>query len=125
MTAAQKESRDLIVLVTRGIDHELSSVAFTIACGGITAGLRVSVFLTSAAVDLVRKNGTELTQVAPLDPLRTLIRDFAERGGKIWACPPCVKTRGYTQQDLLPGVEIVGASAMHALILQGAATLSF
>jgi predicted peroxiredoxin len=48
-----------------------------------------------------------------------------ERGGKIWACPPCVTTRGYSQDDLLPGVEIVGASAMHALILQGAATLSF
>jgi predicted peroxiredoxin len=125
MTTAQKDSRDLVVLMTRGIDHELSSVGFTIACGGITAGLRVSIFLTSAAIDLVRKNGVELTQVQPLDPLRTLMRDFVERGGKIWACPPCVKARGYTQADLMPGVEIVGASAMHALILQGAATLSF
>jgi predicted peroxiredoxin len=125
MTTERKESRDLVVMISSGIDHEKSSVGFTIACGGITAGLRVCVFLTSAGVDLVRKNGTDLTQVAPLDPLRTLIRDFMERGGKIWACPPCVKTRGYSQDDLLPGVEIVGASAMHALILQGAATLSF
>jgi predicted peroxiredoxin len=125
MTTERKEGRDLVVMIASGIDHEKSSVGFTIACGGITAGLRVSIFLTSAGVDLVRKNGTDLTQVAPLDPLRTLIRDFMERGGKIWACPPCVKTRGYSQDDLLPGVEIVGASAMHALILQGAATLSF
>ena len=41
----------LVVLVTKGIDSELSSVAFTIACGGITAGLKVSIFLTSAGVD--------------------------------------------------------------------------
>jgi predicted peroxiredoxin len=119
------ESRDLVVTISNGIDNERSSVGFTIACGGITAGLRVSIFLTSAGVDLVRKRGTDLTQVAPLDPLRNLIQDFLERGGKIWACPPCAKTRGYAQEDLLPGVEIVGASAMHALILQGAATLSF
>ena len=33
------EERELVVLVTRGTDHELSSVAFTIANGGITAGL--------------------------------------------------------------------------------------
>jgi predicted peroxiredoxin len=48
-------SRELVVLVTHGMDHELSSVAFTIANGGITAGLQVSIFLTSAAVDLVRE----------------------------------------------------------------------
>jgi predicted peroxiredoxin len=43
----------------------------------------------------------------------------------IWACPPCVQSRGYQQADLLDGVTIVGASAMHAEIKQGAATLSF
>ena len=46
---------ELVVLMTRGADHELSSVGFTIANGGMTAGLKVSIFLTSASVDLVRK----------------------------------------------------------------------
>jgi len=115
----------LVILMTKGIDSELSSVAFTIANGGLTAGLKVSVFLTSAAIDLVRKNGTRLTQVAPLDPLAALIEDFQKRGGVIWACPPCVKSRGYEQADLIDGVTIVGASAMHAQIKEGAATLSF
>lgn len=118
-------SRKLVVLCTRGIDSELSSVAFTIACGGITAGLKVSMFLTSTAIDLVRKGGHGLTQVAPLQPLAALIEDFQKRGGVIWACPPCVQSRGYTQADLIEGVVIVGASAMHAEIKDGAATLSF
>ena len=48
-------TRNLVVVITHGTDHEVSSVAFTIANGGMTAGLKVSVFLTSAAVDLVRK----------------------------------------------------------------------
>jgi predicted peroxiredoxin len=115
----------LVVLMTKGIDSELSSVAFTIANGGLTAGLKVSVFLTSAAIDLVRRNGQRLTQVAPLEPLAALIADFQKRGGVIWACPPCVKSRGYEQADLLDGVIVVGASAMHAEIKAGAATLSF
>lgn len=118
-------SRKLVVLITKGIDHELSSVGFTIANGGITAGLKVSIFLTSAAIDLVRRNGQRLTHVPPLSPLAALIEDFQKRGGVIWACPPCVTARGYTQDDLLDGVVIVGASAMHADILDGAATLSF
>jgi predicted peroxiredoxin len=111
--------------MTRGTDHELSSVGFTIANVGMTAGLKVSMFLTSAAVDLVRKRAADTTQVNPLEPLKALIEDFLKRGGTLWACTPCVKARGYTQEDLLPGVVIVGSSAMHERIKAGAATLSF
>lgn len=39
--------------------------------------------------------------------------------------PPCVKSRGYEQADLIEGVIIAGASVMHAEIKAGAATLSF
>ena len=117
--------RSLVVLVTHGADHELSSVAFTIACGGLTAGLKVSAFLTSAAVDLVRKRAIESTVVPPLSPLKDLVQDFMKRGGTVWACTPCVKARGYEQQDLMEGVVITGASVMHEQIKQGAATLSF
>ncbi len=118
-------SKELVVLMTRGADHELSSVAVTIANGGITAGFKVYAFLTSSAVDLVRKRAVELAQVAPLDPLKALIEDFVHRGGTIWACPPCVKSRGYTQEDFIEGVVIVGASAMHERLMAGAASLSF
>jgi predicted peroxiredoxin len=117
--------RDLVVVMTHGADHELSSVAFTIANGGVTAGLRVSIFLTSAAIDLVRKRSIDMTQVAPLEPLATLVKDFLARGGQLWACTPCVKARGYEQQDLVDGVVITGASVMHEKIKAGAATLSF
>jgi predicted peroxiredoxin len=116
---------ELVVVMTHGADDELSSVGFTIANGGMTAGLKVSVFLTSAAVDLVRKGAVEMTQAAPLEPLSSLIQDFLDRGGTLWACTPCVKARGYAQEDLRDGVVITGASPMHERIKAGAATLSF
>ena len=120
-----QDARELVVLMTRGTDHELSSVGFTIACGGITAGLKVYIFLTSAAVDLVRRRAVDMAHVPPLDPLKKLIDDFMARGGTVWACTPCVKARGYSQDDLLEGVTIVGASVMHERLKAGAATLSF
>lgn len=118
-------TRDLVVVMTHGADHELSSVGFTIANGGMTAGLRVSVFLASAAVDLVRKRALDTTHVAPLEPLEALVKDFLARGGTLWACTPCVKARGYEQEDLVDGVEVAGASKIHEMIKDGAATLSF
>jgi predicted peroxiredoxin len=120
-----ENTRELVVLMSHGADHEMSSVGFTIANGGMTAGLKVSVFLTSAAVDLVRKRAIDMTQVAPLEPLAALIKDLLARGGELWACTPCVRSRGYEQSDLIDGVVIAGSSKMHERILAGAATLSF
>jgi len=120
-----EQAKELVVLMTKGADHELSSVAFTVANGGITSGLKVYAFLTSSSVDLVRKRAADLAHVPPLDPLKALIDDFLRRGGTIWACPPCVKARGYTQDDLIDGVTIQGASAMHERLMAGASSLSF
>ncbi len=120
-----ENSRDLVIMITHGIDHELSSVGFTIANGGITAGLKVSIFLTSSGVDLVRKGAADATHVHPLDPLADLIKDFLARGGTLWACTPCAKARAYGEDDLIEGTVITGASSIHALIKDGAATLTF
>jgi predicted peroxiredoxin len=72
----------------------------------------------------VRKRAADMTHVLPLDPLKALIDDFLKRGGTIWACPPCMKARGYTQDDRIDGVQIQGASAMHARLMAEAASLS-
>ena len=68
------------------------------------------------------------TQVSiSLEPnFAKLINDFMVRGGTIWACTPCVKSRGYDEADLLDGCcHQAGASVMHERIKAGAATLSF
>jgi predicted peroxiredoxin len=118
-------NRNLVVCITHGIDHELSSVGWTVACGGLTSGLDVSIFLTSGGVDLVREGASDAVHVEPMDPLKELIEDFIDRGGTVWACTPCVRGRGYEDSDLIDGVTVTGASLMHELIGDGAATLSF
>lgn len=122
---SQVEPRNLVIMLTHGPESELASVALTIACGGITSGLKVSLFLTSNGVEVVRRRAADNAHFKPLDPLAVLLADFRQRGGFVWACTPCVKARGYTEQDLLEGVPIAGASGMHELIQGGAATLSF
>ena len=119
------ETRELVVVITHGLDHELSSAGLIIALGGMTAGLKVSIFLVSSGVDIVRRGAADLTHVKPLEPLAEMLEDFLARGGTLWACAVCVKNRGYHQEQLLDGVVISGASVIHELIKQGATTLSF
>jgi len=116
---------ELVVLMSHGPSDERASVGFTVVNGGLTAGLTVSVFLTADAVDMARRGAIDLVHAHPMEPLKELVDDFLSRGGTLWACPPCVKARDYAQEDLIEGVEIVGASAMHERLKAGAAALSF
>jgi predicted peroxiredoxin len=119
------ETKDLIIVMTKGINDEVSSVGLTIANGAMTAGKKVGLFLTSAAIDLVRRNGVDHTHVKPMDPLKDLLQDFMKRGGDVWACPPCTTARGYDENTLIDGVVISGASVIFERIKNGAATLTF
>jgi predicted peroxiredoxin len=119
------ETRELVVVMTHGPEDEQASVAFTVANGGMTAGLSVYVFLTGSAVDIARRGATDHAHFQPLEPLASLVNDFLARGGTLWACTPCVKARGYGENDLIEGAVVTGASPMHERIKAGAATLSF
>ena len=77
-------ARELVILVTCGMDNERSSVAFTVAVGGITVGLQVAIFVTCEAVDLVRKHAINGVVMQPLKPLAALVKDLVARDGRLW-----------------------------------------
>lgn len=122
----QAQPEKLVIVASRGHDDERATVSWTIANGGLTAGLQVTMFMVSSAIDLIRKGAADHVRMNPFDPpMKELIESFVARGGKILVCPPCAKVRGYTEDDLIEGVTIVGSAALHALIKEGAATLCF
>ena len=100
-------------------------MGLTIANGALTSGKTVGLFLTSSAIDLVRKNGVDHTHAHSMENLKSLLDAFIERGGDVWACPPCTTARDYNQESLIDGVVIHGASAIMERIRNGAATLTF
>jgi predicted peroxiredoxin len=121
-----EEKKKLVIVVSRGFDDERSSVAWSIANGGIKSGLDVTMFLVSSGVDWVRKGAAKVARPNPMDPpMDDMIQNVITSGCTILVCPPCAKARGYTEADLLDGVVVTGSGAMHELIKQGAATLSF
>lgn len=121
-----ENARKLAIVVSRGLDDERATVAFTIANTGIASGQQVTLFMVSAAVDVVRKGAADHVRMNPFDPpMKELIDNFQSAGGRILVCPPCAKVRGYAEDDFIDGVQVVGSPALHAQILDGAATLSF
>ena len=113
-----------IVFLSRGIDDERATVAWTLANAGVANGQDVTVFCVSAGVDLLRKGAADTVQMNPHDPsMKELISKFMADGGTVWACPPCSALRNYTEDQFIDGVKITGAGPVYDLIKQGAATI--
>jgi len=116
----------MVIVVSSGLNDEKSSVAWSVANGGIASGFDVTMFLVSSGVDWVRKGAADKARLNPLDPpVKDMIKTVLDSGGSIFVCPPCAGVRGYETPDLIDGVTMAGSVAMHALIAEGAATLTF
>ena len=121
-----ENAKKLAIVVSRGLDDERATVAFTIANTGIASGQQVTMFMVSAAVDVVRKGAADNVQMNPFDPpMKELIDNFQNSGGRILVCPPCAKVRGYTEDCFIEGTVLAGAPALLEKISEGADTLSF
>lgn len=120
------ETNKIVIVVTRGLDDERSSVAWSVANGALGSDLEVTMFLVSAGVDWVRKGAAENAHLNPLDPpMKEMIQNVVDAGSTIMVCPPCGKMRGYSEDDFIDGVVFAGSVAMLAVVKEGAATLSF
>jgi len=120
------EQQKMVIVVTRGVDDERSSVAWSVANGAVASGFTVTMFLVSSGVDWVRRGAAKRARPNPLDPpVKDMMQTVMDNGGQILVCPPCAGVRGYEEEDLVDGVTLAGSVSMHALIREGAATLSF
>jgi predicted peroxiredoxin len=78
------EKQKLVVIVTNGFNDERSSVAWSVANGGVGMGFEVTMFLVSSGVDWVRKRAAEVARPNPLDPpIKSMIETVIDSGGEI------------------------------------------
>ncbi len=120
------ENRELVIVNSRGLDDERSSVAWSIANTAVASDMEVTMFLVAAGVDWARKGAAKRAHLNPLDPsMSDMIGNFVANGGRILVCPPCAKVRGYEEEDLIDGTTVAGAPAMLEVVNRGAGTLTF
>ena len=120
------EKKKVVIIISRGFDDERASVAWSVANGALNNGLELTIFLVSSGIDWVRKGAAEGAHLNPHDPtMKQMIDNVFAAGCKVYACPPCAKSRMYTEADFIDGVEIQGSTVVHQAILAGAETISF
>ena len=120
------DQKKIVIVNTRGLDDERSSVAWSIANTAASSGMEVTMFLVSAGVDWARRGAADAAQLNPLDPkISDMIDNVVTSGGRLLVCPPCAKVRGYSEESFIGGTVLAGAPALLAKISEGADTVSF
>ena len=119
------EAKKIVIVNSRGLDDERSSVAWSIANTAVASGIKTTVFLVSSGVDWARKGAADAAQLNPLDPkMSEMIDNVVQSGGEILVCPPCAKVRGYNEDSFIDGVVLAGAPALLERIMAGADSVS-
>ncbi|MEW5748631.1 MAG: DsrE family protein [Candidatus Thermoplasmatota archaeon] len=98
-----------LVVGTHG-DEDLEKATMVFACAGASAalGIRTKVFLTMNGVKLAQKGYAEkLRPVEGMAPVKQMMDAFAQGGGRIQVCIPCMEARGIRKDQFIEGVEFV------------------
>lgn len=115
----------LVNLTTAKDNPDKTVVAFVVANAGVAAGQEVTIFLNIEAVRLANPGYADDITAPGFKPLKELLADYTNNGGKIWICPPCFNARSLDKENLIPGATFAGGAAVVELLSQGAACISY
>lgn len=93
-------------------DTDKATVAFVVANAALGSEQETLVFLSTEGVRLAIQGYADSIHEQGFAPLKELMTNFVENGGKIWACAPCFKKRGLDEKALVQGVTIVGGAKL-------------
>ena len=102
---------------------EKASVAFIVGGASAARDGETALFLTSEAINLARKNGTDGLQAEGYKPMSDLVQAYLDNGGILWVCKACADAKGLGVDDVIAGAEIAGAGHTLSFVDNGAQVL--
>jgi len=93
-------------------DADRVATPLVLANNALAAGADVLLWFTVAGASLGKRGAADHVMPKSFPPVAELLKTFAENGGRIGVCPPCGKTHGVTNENILPSAEWMGASAV-------------
>ncbi len=123
---SEKKTEKIVYIATRGCEHaELISLPFVLGVAALTMEIEAVVALQAEAVRAATKGCAETVFAPGLPPLKKLMDDFLELGGKLLVCTPCCDHRKIGKDMLIEKAEYMAASRLTQEILEANAVLTY
>lgn len=93
-------------------DADRVATPLVLANNALAAGGDVLLWLTVEGANLGKKGAADGLIPTSFPPVAQLLDTFIENGGRIGVCPPCGKTHGVTDDNIVANAEWMGAAAV-------------
>jgi predicted peroxiredoxin len=107
-----KQNKYLFTVTHFDSDADRVATPFVLANNALAAGADVLMWFTVEGATLGKRGAADNLKPRSFPPVAELLRTFTENGGRIGVCPPCGKTHGVTNDNILPNAEWMGAQAV-------------
>jgi predicted peroxiredoxin len=111
---AQQNAKYLFTVTNYDSDADRVATPLVLANNALAAGGDVLVWLTVDGANLARKGAADTLKPKSFPPVAELLKTYTENGGRIGVCPPCGKTHGVTDENMLANAEWMGGAAVIA-----------
>jgi uncharacterized protein involved in oxidation of intracellular sulfur len=123
---ADKEEKILYIATYGGENPEKAAMPFVLAVAALAMDVKATICLQGNAVYLAQKGYVEhMLPGGGFPPMKKLIQDFVELGGRLLVCVPCIKERNIAETDLTSGAETTAAGAVNIEAMESDAVMVY
>ena len=118
---------DKVVLGLTHADDDAESVLICYLLGveALRAGKQALMWLTKDGIKVATDGFAATVNVPNAPAIADLHTEYVEKGGRFYACPVCVKTRGMEDALWTKGAEVKGAPSVYEFTEGGALIFNY
>jgi predicted peroxiredoxin len=115
----ETKTEKILYITTIGPENpDKAAFPFVLANAALAMDIEATIVLQSNSVHFGKVGFAETIPAAGgLPPIKKLLDDFLELGGKMWICGPCIKSRGIEESELVTGIEVTAAGQVNIAAL--------
>jgi predicted peroxiredoxin len=118
--------RKVLICLNHGADQpENVLVAYLAGVEALRAGKEAVMFLTRDGVNVPVVGFAATIEVPDAPSVAALHKEYVTSGGRFFACPVCVRTRGLQDADWEPNTEIKGFPSVYEYTSGGALVFNY
>ena len=106
-------------------DPEAVLIGYLLGVESLRAGKQALMWLTKDGVLVATKGYADGIEVPGAPSVAALHAEYIERGGRFYACPVCVKSRGLENAEWVQGAEVKGVPSLLEFTEGGALTFNY
>jgi predicted peroxiredoxin len=106
-------------------DAESVLICYLLGVEALRAGKQALMWLTKDGIKVATDGFAATVNVPNAPAIADLHTEYVEKGGRFYACPVCVKTRGMEDAVWTKGAEVKGAPSVYEFTQGGALTFSY